>query len=121
MQVTGGGDGGISLWPLRNEEIIASEVRFLQKALKSIMIDNCRDQEKTPENFPRRVGILNNDYYIMASEQGQIWCVHPETNDCNMILYDKNFASYLLLQISPCRKHVALATISGDIVILSGK
>lgn len=110
--VTGGKDGGLSIWPLSTNEVL--------QASKSteIQFSNTFSIKKV-QDVPRRI-LLSNSGRIWTVTNAGVLFAHDGSN-WNCVVSDARFASYCLFQISEDRQCVCLASISGDVMILKGE
>jgi hypothetical protein len=119
-QVTGGGDGGISLWPLHTDTAVPNFLTFNGK----LFTQDCCSMKGQNENFPRRIGLTSEDNVVAITDSGcLLYCTVLGSGRGNWKLMhrDEKLASYCLLEMSPCRQYVALASMDGHILIFKGK
>lgn len=119
-QVTGGGDGGISLWPLHTDSAVQNFLTFDGNLFTR---DFCSMKGQNG-NFPRRIGLTHKDKVVATTDSGcLLYCtlVGCEQGNWKLVHQDEKLASYCLLEISPCRQYVALASMDGHILIFKGK
>ncbi|KAI5703351.1 hypothetical protein M8J76_005082 [Diaphorina citri] len=100
--VTGGGDGGICVWPLCEDNLTQ---------LKQIDINFSTD------DFPRQVVIARNKKLLVYTNNGTILTYKGDT--CEKVLEDSRFKSYCILTISRNKRYYSAASIGGDILIFN--
>jgi photosystem II stability/assembly factor-like uncharacterized protein len=119
-QVTGGGDGGISLWPLHTDSAIKNILTFHG----NLFTQDCISTRGQNQNFPRRIGLTSENNVVAVTDSG---CLLYSTvaasgqENWKLVYQDETFASYCLLEMSPCRQYVALAGMDGHIFVFKGK
>ncbi|PNF20195.1 hypothetical protein B7P43_G16418 [Cryptotermes secundus] len=114
--VTGGGDGGISLWPLHTESAVPNFLTFSGNLFTQ---DFCSMKGQNG-NFPRRIGLTSKDNVVAITDSGcLLYCtvVGRGQGNWKLMHQDEKLASYCLLEMSPCRQYVALASMDGHILI----
>jgi hypothetical protein len=119
-QVTGGGDGGISLWPLHTDSAASTLLAFHG----NLFAQDCTSIKVQNQNFPRRIALTSNGNVIAVTNSGcLLHCMVMGGGQENwkLVHQDEKLASYCLLEMSPCRKYVALASMEGYILIFKGK
>jgi hypothetical protein len=119
-QVTGGADGGISLWPLRTYNTDANLLTFNG----DLFGEDCTSTEGQNQNFPRRTGLTSKGNIVAVTDSGcLLYCTVLDGGQGNwrLVHQDKKLASYCLLEMSPCRQSVALASMDGYILVFKGK
>lgn len=100
LVVTGGGDGGISLWPLNPHPLTA-------QCLPS------------PGGTPRQVVLLDNCRVLAILDEGSL-VLYGESL-WSHVYKDERISSYCILEVSPSKELIALGTICGDIIVFKGK
>lgn len=100
LVVTGGADGGVSLWPLNAN---THSIHCLP----------------SPGDIPRRVVLLGGPHLLVCTESGSL--IYYTGDSWSSVLTDKRISNYCLLEASPSKKLTALATINGDVIVLKSK
>ncbi|KAL1459286.1 hypothetical protein WDU94_011287 [Cyamophila willieti] len=100
--VTGGGDGGVCVWPLSANEITEP---------------NQLDINLSSDDFPRQVVMTNSEKLLIYTNCGTV--LSYESNNSKVVLEDRRFRSYCILALSKTRQHYSTASISGDILIFA--
>ena len=119
MQVTGGSDGGICLWPLNDEEPVPVSLAFQEN-----LFEKCTKNVNKDDYFPRRIGLTSKGNVVTITGSGcLIYCtmVTGTEGEWSIEYQDEKLENYCLLEVSPCRKYVALANMTGDIFIFNGE
>jgi hypothetical protein len=119
-QVTGGADGGISLWPLHTDSAVSCLLAFHGNLFDAV----CTSMKKHNQNFPRRIGLTSKDNIVAVTDSGcLLYCIVLESRQgkWKVMHQDEKLASYCLLEMSPCRQYVALASMDGCILVFKGK
>ncbi|XP_054270578.1 WD repeat-containing protein 6-like [Macrosteles quadrilineatus] len=98
LVVTGGADGGVTLWPLDPPSTTTKTL-------------------PPPPDTARRVALLPGQV-VTVTEEGRLM-VYKE--DWRCVLHDPRIASYCLLDVSPSRKRIGLATIKGYVIVLDSE
>lgn len=101
LVVTGGRDGGISVWPLEPTSAIPQSL-------------------PPPTDMPRRLSLLSDHRVIIITQLGTLM-LSTTTGTWSTVFSDSRLENYCLLEISPNRQLVALASIQGQIIILNSK
>lgn len=101
LVVTGGRDGGISVWPLEPTSVISQSL-------------------PPPTDMPRRLSLLSDHRVIIITQLGTLM-LSTTTGTWSTVFSDSRLENYCLLEISPNRQLVALASIQGQIIILNSK
>lgn len=101
LVVTGGRDGGISVWPLKPTSVIPQSL-------------------PPPTDMPRRLSLLSDHRVIIITQLGTLM-LSTTTGTWSTVFSDSRLENYCLLEISPNRQLVALASIQGQIIILNSK
>lgn len=104
--VTGGKDGGISLWPLhvdnKNVEIAFSdELNF-----------------KHTRDVPRRLILAKSGNLLTTTNEGKLLVYSGAT--WQYVHSDHRFSSYCLFEISPSKTYFSWASLRGDVKIFEG-
>ncbi|XP_021924396.1 WD repeat-containing protein 6 isoform X2 [Zootermopsis nevadensis] len=114
--VTGGADGGISLWPLHTDRAVPNLLAFHEhlygQEFTSVKGHN--------QNFPRRIGLTSKNNIVAITGNGcLLYCTLLDSGQGNwkVIHQDEKLASYCLLEMSPCRQYVALGSMDGYILV----
>lgn len=100
LVVTGGRDGGINLWPLEPTSVIPQSL-------------------PPPTDMPRRLSLLSDYRVLIITQLGTLML--STTDTWSTVFSDSRLENYCLLEISPNRQLVALASIQGQIIILNSK
>jgi hypothetical protein len=119
-QVTGGADGGISLWPLLTYSTVPNLLTFHG----NLFGEDCTTIEGQNQNFPRRIGLTSKGNIVAVTDSGYLlYCtvLGGKEGNWRLVHQDKKLASYCLLEMSPCRHSVALASMDGYILVFKGK
>jgi hypothetical protein len=119
-QVTGGADGGISLWPLHTDSAVPNLLTFHG----NLFGQDFTSMKGNNQNFPRRIGLTSKDNIVAITDSGcLIYCtvLDSEQENWKVVHQDEKLASYCLLEMSPCRQYVALASMDGYILVFKGK
>ena len=119
-QVTGGADGGISLWPLHTYNTDANLLTFNG----DLFGEHCTSTEGQNQNFPQRIGLTSKGNIVAVTDSGcLLYCtvLGGRQGSWRLVHQDKKLASYCLLEMSPCRQSVALASMDGYILVFKGK
>lgn len=101
LVVTGGRDGGISVWPLEPTSVTPQSL-------------------PPPTDMPRRLSLLSDHRVIIITQLGTLM-LSTTTGTWSTVFSDSRLENYCLLEISPNRQLVALASIQGQIIILNSK
>lgn len=118
--MTGGADGGISLWPLHIYNTGPNLLTFPG----NLFGEDCTNTEGQNQNFPRRIGLTSKGNIVAVTDSGcLLYCTVLGGGQGNwrLVHQDKKLASYCLLEMSPCRQFVALASMDGYILVFKGK
>ncbi|XP_069695221.1 tRNA (34-2'-O)-methyltransferase regulator WDR6 [Periplaneta americana] len=110
--VTGGGDGGISLWPFYIKDPAPKSLAFHA----DMFAEDCGKYQ----NFPRKIGLTNAGNIIAVTDSGcLLYCTMLDDGqgEWKLVFQDERLASYCLLEMSPCMHYVALASIQGFIFV----
>ena len=99
MIATGGSDGGVSIWCLETSPVVPVEC-------------------SSTEDEPRRLVMLSKQRIVLTTDCGSVKVYH--NNEWLTIIRDTHLANYCLLETSPNRCLLSLATIDGHVVILKG-
>lgn len=105
--VTGGKDGGLSLWHFNENEVLENSIKEIHFTIKK------------GQDVPRRILLSKLGRLLTVTNEG-ILLVHNGSK-WNCIVSDARFASYCVFQISNNREYVSLASIFGDVLILKGR
>lgn len=119
-QVTGGADGGISLWPLHIYNTGPNLLTFHG----NLFGEDCISTERQNQDFPRRIGLTSKGNIVAVTDSGcLLYCTVLGAGQGNwrLVHQDKKLASYCLLEMSPCRQSVALASMDGYILVFKGE
>lgn len=119
-QVTGGADGGISLWPLHTYSTVPNLLTFDGNVLS----EQCTATEGQNQYIPRKTGLTSNGNIVAVTDSGcLLYCtvLGGGEEKWRIVHQDKKLASYCLLEMSPCRQYVALASMDGYILVFKGK
>lgn len=106
-QVTGGSDGAIRIWPFSAWE---------DECLSVFKINACTSLS------PRRLVLTAPGHLVVSTADGGL--LHYDLlkgNNGVLAFQDDRFANYCLLEASPCKVFVAIASITGHICIFSGE
>ena len=110
--VTGGGDGGIHLWPLPQvDRALAAE------KVERIRFNTVLGLTKV-QDIPRRIVLSRSKKLFTVTNRGYLLCYENSLWQC--VVKDDRFADYCLLQVSKDRRCISLASIRGDVLILRG-
>lgn len=97
--VVGGGNGGITVYPM--------------------IVDQFQEKMKLPDlEKPKLMGILSSNNVIAVSEKSILYHFIGSKNIWNKIAHFQDTKSYILLQVSHCRKLIALAGKVTDFITL---
>lgn len=100
LVVTGGADGGVNVWPLD--------------------VNRCSTRRLPPPgDIPRRVSLLRGSHILVCTESGCLMYYNGDT--WCPVFTDERISSYCLLEVCPVNKRIALATIHGDVIVLTSK
>uniref|UniRef100_A0A8D9E158 tRNA (34-2'-O)-methyltransferase regulator WDR6 n=1 Tax=Cacopsylla melanoneura TaxID=428564 RepID=A0A8D9E158_9HEMI len=100
--VTGGGDGGVCVWPLSGNKRAEP---------------NQLDINLSADDFPRQVVMTTGDKLLIYTNSGTV--LSYVRNNSKLVLEDSRFRSYCILSLSKTRRHYSTASISGDILIFA--
>ncbi|XP_012255908.2 WD repeat-containing protein 6 [Athalia rosae] len=99
--ITGGGDGAVHVWPLRENSSFETKI---------IPMENVHE-------VPKHIGILSSSTLVFITQSGKI-ITHNTELGINVESIDlKLCTSYILMQISPNKKHIALASLNGYLTL----
>ncbi|XP_068081687.1 tRNA (34-2'-O)-methyltransferase regulator WDR6 isoform X2 [Anabrus simplex] len=110
LMVTGGGDGGISLWPLK---------KWKDAALRPAPLSF-----QGKEYIPRRVAVMASGNIVTTTDVGcLLYCLVQSSGvgTWSEVFHDARLVNYCLLELSRCRHYIALATLNGHILIFQEK
>jgi hypothetical protein len=119
-QVTGGADGGISLWPLHTNSAVPNLLTFPG----NLFGQDFTSMKGHNQNFLRRIGLTSKDNIVAITGSGcLLYCIVLDSGQgkWKVVHQDEKLASYCLLEMSPCRQYVALASMDGYILVFKGK
>lgn len=102
--ITGGGDGAVHVWPLAENTNSQIEC-VLMKSLKDV---------------PKHVGFLSSGTVVVITQTGKMITHNNEENSTIRSVDVELYSSYVVMQISPNRKLIALASLSGFLTIYEG-
>ncbi|XP_017786404.1 PREDICTED: WD repeat-containing protein 6 [Nicrophorus vespilloides] len=100
MIVTGGGDSGVIVFPIK----------------PLMMIDHLEFQEKAT---PKHLVLLENNDIVLITDKGCVYQMNSESDWCRLMWTFEEFESYSLLEVSSCRKMIALAGFKGVIRVIT--
>ncbi|XP_046616157.1 WD repeat-containing protein 6 isoform X1 [Neodiprion virginianus] len=99
--ITGGGDGAVHVWPLR------ANTNFVTKI---IPLESSND-------VPKHIGLLNSTSMVIITQTGKMLTHNKESGLKEVSLDTTKYASYIVMQISPDRKRVSLASLNGYLTL----
>jgi hypothetical protein len=108
------------LWPLHTDSAIENILTFHG----NLFIQGCCSTKGQNQNFPRRIGLTSENNVVAVTDSGCLLystVVASGQGNWKLVHQDEKLASYCLLEMSPCRQYVALASIDGHILIFKGK
>lgn len=101
---TGGADGSVYVWSTRgcnNTKLISLPSG-----------DKC--------NVPKYVSYLSSGTILIFNEKGTLLCYNKEELTPKATLYLEKYSTYCIMQVSPSRSFVALASREGETTIYEG-
>jgi len=101
---TGGSDGSVYVW--------STHCCNDPKIISLFNNDKC--------NVPRYISYLNSGTILIFNEKGMLLCYNKHETMPKMSLYLEKYCTYCIMQVSPCRSFVAIASKKGEIAIYEG-
>ena len=108
------------MWPLNDEEPVPVAFPFQDNLFDKC----CKNMKNKNEPIPRRIVLTSKGNIIAVTASGCLmYCtvLNGTQGNWNIEYQNAKLENYCLLEISPCRRYVALAGIEGDIFIFNGK
>jgi hypothetical protein len=108
------------LWPLLTDSAVQNSLTFHA----DLFTHDCCSMKEQNQNFPRRIGLTCEGNVVAMTDSGcLLYCtvVGRSQGGWHLVHKDEKLASYCLLEMSPCRQYVALASMDGHILIFKGK
>ncbi|XP_075211583.1 tRNA (34-2'-O)-methyltransferase regulator WDR6 isoform X2 [Lycorma delicatula] len=102
LAATGGADGGVHLWPVPKK--LSSN---FDSALLSFK----------PSVVPSRIKLMNNNIIVITGRNSSELHMLSDSKWLS-VFTDDRILNYCLLEVSVCRKYIALATIHGFLIVL---
>lgn len=101
--LTGGADGSVYAWPVASCN--SSEI--------SLPYDDMR-------NIPKHISYLSSGTILLFDEKGTLLYYNRGDKTPSDSLYLEKYRSYCIMQVSPCRSSIAIASIEGYVIIYKG-
>lgn len=108
------------MWPLHTGNAVPNLLAFHA----GLCGQDCITMNRQTQNFPRRIGLTSNGNIVAVTDSGCLLYCTVLGDGCGnwkTVHQDEKLTSYCLLEMSPCRQYVALASMDGYILVFKGK